>query len=177
MIKQLLHIFAIAFIATQAFKDCEGKILQVPTTTPEPTKEETTSPPEPTTTEPTTPSPTTPTTTPEATTPGTTVSPGGGCRDLTLDACEGEKPFNTLKDVGKDYCQKICKEVYSDRCTFFIYDGLNELCELYDYAEENYAASCKRIAGRPTPTLEECQNSPDPCVVRTLIIYWPFYLL
>ena len=136
MIKQLLHIFAIAFFATQAFKDCEGKILKVPTTTPEPT------------------------------TPETTVSPGGGCRDLTLDACEGEKPFNTLKDVGQDYCQEICKEVYSDKCTFFIYDGLNELCELYDYAEENYAASCKRIAGRPTPTLEECQNSPDPCVVR-----------
>ena len=141
MIKQLLHIFAIAFFATQAFKDCEGKILKVPTTTPEPT-------------------------TPEPTTPETTVSPGGGCRDLTLDACEGEKPFNTLKDVGQDYCQEICKEVYSDKCTFFIYDGLNELCELYDYAEENYAASCKRIAGRPTPTLEECQNSPDPCVVR-----------
>ena len=141
MINQLLHIFAIAFLATQAFKDCEGKILKVPTI------------------------------------PGTTVSPGGGCRDLTLDACEGEKPFNTLKDVGQDYCQEICKEVYSDKCTFFIYDGLNELCELYDYAEENYAASCKRIAGRPTPTLEECQNSPDPCVVRKLIIYWSFYSL
>ena len=153
MIKQLLHIFAIAFIATQAFKDCEGKILMVPTTTPELTT------PEPPTPEPTTPEPTI------------------GCRDLTLDACEGEKPFNTLKDVGQDYCQKICKEVYSDRCTFFIYDGLNELCELYDYAEENYAASCKRIAGRPTPTLEDCQNSPDPCVVRKLIIYWPFYSL
>ena len=159
MIKQLLHIFAIAFIATQAFKNCEGKILMVPTTTPEPTKEEPTTTPEPPTPEPTTPEPTI------------------GCRDLTLDACEGEKPFNTLKDVGQDYCQQICKEVYSDRCTFFIYDGLNELCELYDYAEENYAASCKRIGGRPTPTLEECQNSPDPCVVRKLIIYWPFYSL
>ena len=100
---------------------------------------------------------------------GTTASPGGGgCRDLTLDECEGEKPFNTLKNVGQDYCQEICKEVYSDKCTFFIYDGEDELCELYDYAEENYEASCKRIGGRPTPTLEECQTSPDPCVVRKL---------
>ena len=75
-----------------------------------------------------------------------------------------------MKNKGEDKCQQICREIYSDRCTFFIYDRQNELCELFDYDEEIYVESCSRVGGTPTPTLVECQNSTDPCTVRKIYI-------
>ena len=90
----------------------------------------------------------------------------GDCGDLTLDSCGGDEPFNTLKNTGEEICQQVCRDVYGDKCTFFIYDRANELCELFDFDEEDYAGSCKRIGGTPTPSLADCQESTDPCSVR-----------
>ena len=145
MIKQLLHIFAIAFFATQAFKICEGKILMSQNSVGDGIPEDKIS-------------------------SSTTIGPNpmdGDCRDLTLDACDGgEPPFNTIKDQGVENCQFICANVFTDVCTFFIYDRENELCEMYDYEKEIYVATCTRFGGPPTPSLAECQVSTDPCSVR-----------
>ena len=90
------------------------------------------------------------------------------CRDTTLDFCGNDQtiPFETFTDQGEDICQQICKEVYPDRCIFFIYDREDELCELYDIEEQIYVDSCKRTTGTPKPPLAECKDSNDPCTVR-----------
>ena len=90
------------------------------------------------------------------------------CNDLTFDFCGTDQtiPFETFTDQGEEICQQICREVYPGRCTFFIYDRENELCELYDFNGDIYVDSCKRTAGTPEPTLAECKESNDPCTVR-----------
>ena len=90
------------------------------------------------------------------------------CRDTTLDFCGNDQtiPFETFTDQGEEICQQICREVYPGRCTFFIYDRENELCELYDIEEQIYVDSCKRTTGTPKPPLAECKDSNDPCTVR-----------
>ena len=140
MVKQLVNILAIVFFATQAFKTCDGKILMSQNSLGA--------------------------SIPGIETTAPTDAPTGGCRDLTLDACEGgEPPFNTINQ-GEEQCQQICAEVFPGQCTFYIYDREIGLCQMYDYDKEIYTASCTSFGGPPTTSLDECQNSTDPCSVR-----------
>ena len=107
------------------------------------------------------------------TAPTTTEATNSNCKDITLDVCgnaDQTTPFETVKLLeGQEekVCQEICSDVFPvDRCTFFIYDRENELCELYDFNGDIYVDSCKRTAGTPEPTLTECKESNDPCTVR-----------
>ena len=90
----------------------------------------------------------------------------GDCREWTLDGCESGKPFTTLNIQPESICQQICNEVFGNNCNFFIYDKVKQLCELYDYDEQIYVATCTRLGGTTNSTLDECQNSTDPCLVR-----------
>ena len=115
----------------------------------------------------------------------------GDCRDLTFDECGGDAPFDTLKNIGEAACQVIfflnfnfekkigknhfnffsqlyCSGVYEGQCTFFIYDRKQSLCELFDAEVEDYAGSCNRLGGTPSPNLASCQDSDDECLVRPL---------
>ena len=74
-------------------------------------------------------------------------------------------------DTGESVCQQFCSDVY-DECKFFIYNRKSELCELFNYDKEIYAASCTRTGGTPQPSLNECQNSTDPCLVRKKYILY-----
>ena len=90
---------------------------------------------------------------------------------------ESGKPFTSLNIQPESICQQICNEVFGDKCIFFIYDRVNQLCDLYDYDEQNYVATCTRFGGTTNSTLAECQNSTDPCLVRNGILlpkfFWP----
>jgi hypothetical protein len=93
----------------------------------------------------------------------------GQCRDVTLDDCEyGENgPFESSKGLTEALCQRLCNEVYPGRCTFFIYDRKQEVCELFDTVQDDYISTCKKIGGPRGPEIATCPSDPDPCVVST----------
>ena len=105
--------------------------------------------------------------------PTTTEATNSNCNDITLDVCgnaDQTTPFETVKLLeGQEekVCQEICRDVYPvGRCVFFIYDREDRLCQLFDFDEQIYADSCKKIAATPKPDLAECKESNDPCTVR-----------
>ena len=107
------------------------------------------------------------------TAPTTTEATNSKCNDITLDVCgnaDQTTPFETVKLLeGQEekVCQEICRDVYPvDRCIFFIYDREDRLCQLFDFDEQIYVDSCKKIAATPKPDLAECKESNDPCTVR-----------
>ena len=87
------------------------------------------------------------------------------CQDITLDYCIGNPPFQTLKLSSEENCQEFCSQGFTNVCTFFIHDRQQDLCQLFDYDSQEYADSCALIAATPTPTLTECQESDDECLV------------
>ena len=90
------------------------------------------------------------------------------CQDLTLDDCAASAPFETLKDLGEEEtCQLFCREIFVGVCTFFLYDRMEDICQLYNYEPGDYAAACSILGGTPTPKLADCQTSTDECLVRT----------
>ena len=107
------------------------------------------------------------------TAPTTTEATTSNCKDITLDVCgnaDQTTPFETVKLLeGQEekVCQEICRDIYPvDRCIFFIYDREDRLCQLFDFDEQIYVDSCKKIAATPKPDLAECKESNDPCTVR-----------
>ena len=88
------------------------------------------------------------------------------CHDITLDYCIGNPPFQVLKLSREQDCQEFCSQIFPDVCTFFIHDRQQDLCQLYDYDPQEYADSCDLIAGTPTPSLAECKELNDNCLVR-----------
>ena len=94
------------------------------------------------------------------------------CQDVTLDRCSGNAeipPFETLTLPSAEDCQEYCRDVFTDMCTFFIYDRQQVFCQLFDYDPDVYASSCALIGGTPNPSLTECQESNDECLVRTIL--------
>merc|ERR1712086_200222 len=90
------------------------------------------------------------------------------CSDLTLDDCAASAPFETLKDLGEDgTCQLFCREIFAGVCTFFLYDRMEDICQLYNYEPGDYAAACSILGGTPTPKLADCQASTDECLQFT----------
>ena len=91
------------------------------------------------------------------------------CQDLTLDDCRGktnQPPFSSVKLESEKTCQKYCSDIYPNLCTFFIYDRQQNGCNLYSYDPEDYVESCNQTGGTPLPSLVECKNSNDECLVR-----------
>ena len=94
------------------------------------------------------------------------------CQDVTLDRCSGNEetpPFETLTLPSAEDCQEYCRDVFTDVCTFFIYDRQQVFCQLFDNVPDIYASSCALIGGTPNPSLTECQESNDECLVRTIL--------
>ena len=90
----------------------------------------------------------------------------GNCRDTTLDSCLRDQPFDVFIVPTEEICQQLCREDYADNCVFFIYDRVNQICELFDFNEQDFSDSCQKVGGTPEPSLVECQQSNDPCSVR-----------
>ena len=93
----------------------------------------------------------------------------GGCRDITLESCTRDYPFDIFILPTEELCQQLCREDYADKCIFFLYDRDHENCELFDFSEQEFADSCQKFGGTPEPSLLECQQSNDPCLVRKFI--------
>ena len=95
------------------------------------------------------------------------------CRDLTLDACDYQQagPFESSKGLDQDLCQKFCDQIYAGKCKFFIFDGQEQICQLFDYESGDYVSSCSIIAGTPQPDIASCNSTDDQCAVRLFNFY------
>ena len=89
------------------------------------------------------------------------------CQDITIDKCffDDDGLIETLKDVDEASCQFYCNVIYAGQCNFFIYDHKQVLCELLQEPFGNYVDSCRKIGGPPSPSVDSCQDSNDPCKV------------
>ena len=94
----------------------------------------------------------------------------GDCRDYTFEDCNfANGPFETAKDLDDaSICQQFCSLVYTEDCTFFVWDRINVICELYDYNMTEYLNSCKTLGGSPSPGLEACEEYVDKCMVNII---------
>ena len=94
----------------------------------------------------------------------------GDCRDYTFEDCNfANGPFETAKDLDDaSICQQFCSLVYTEDCTFFVWDTINLICELYDYNMTEYLTSCKTLGGSPSPGLEACGEYVDKCMVNII---------
>jgi hypothetical protein len=89
------------------------------------------------------------------------------CQDFTIDKCFYDQNglIETLKDVDEASCQFYCDVIYKGLCNFFIYDHKQVICELLQEPFGNYVDSCKKVGGPPSPLVQACQQSTDPCKV------------
>ena len=66
-------------------------------------------------------------------------------------------------------CQQYCDQIYEQKCTFFIFDYKQELCDLFDFLKEDFINSCNRVGGPTTPDIATCSNQDvidaDECIV------------
>lgn len=102
------------------------------------------------------------------------------CMDKTLDDCDygDKKPFETAKLGDEKLCQQFCSIIYESKCTFFVYDRREILCQMFDGPVEDYTSSCKITAASPQPNLEDCQAQAenDACLVRFLMFHFFLFI-
>ena len=94
------------------------------------------------------------------------------CQDYTIDKCFYDENglIETLKDIDETSCQFYCDVIYKGLCNFFIYDHKQVVCELLQEPFGNYVESCRKVGGPPSPLVDTCQQSTDPCKVILLNI-------
>lgn len=93
------------------------------------------------------------------------------CKDTSFDICDSNvQAFETAKGLDPTKCQKFCRDIYdgensAEKCTFFIFDKRDNLCQLFDKDVQEYFGSCNVTAGTPQPVLSECQSEDSECKV------------
>ncbi len=86
-----------------------------------------------------------------------------------LDDCNyGDNgPFEISKDLDLALCQEFCNVIYSGRCTFFIFNQNQEICEMFETPMVSFLETCTSIGGPRAPELATClDEATDPCVVN-----------
>ena len=84
-----------------------------------------------------------------------------------MDKCQIDPGglLETVKDISEVNCQFYCNVIYGGKCTFFIYDRREVLCELINEPFENYINSCGKFGGPSSPSISQCYDSDDKCKV------------
>jgi hypothetical protein len=73
-----------------------------------------------------------------------------------------------VKDIEEEACQQYCDIIYQSRCLFFVYDRKQRTCNLLSEPIDDYANTCKKIAGPKAPSIADCKEvADDPCKVRS----------
>ena len=62
----------------------------------------------------------------------------------------------------------FCDQVYHDKCTFWIFDKKQLLCDLFDYPTLDFTQSCKKNGGPKVPNFDTCATDSDDCVVSKI---------
>ena len=100
------------------------------------------------------------------------------CQDYTIDKCFYDENgiIETLKDVDEQNCQFYCDVIYKGICNFFIHDHKQMVCQLLEEPFGNYVDSCKKFGGPPSPSVDTCKQSTNPCKVNQYTTIHPMIL-
>ena len=92
------------------------------------------------------------------------------CMDYSLDGCVIDEDLivQVISGISQQECQALCAVVYKGICNFFTFDITTSKCELTEQHLDDYVDSCSGIAAPPTPSVETCLSSSDPCKVNLL---------
>ena len=68
-------------------------------------------------------------------------------------------------------CQSFCRFIYSERCTWFLYDNKNKECKLFKGQLDDLFKSCNENSFPVFPSFSKCMSvfntsSDDGCYVR-----------
>ena len=93
-----------------------------------------------------------------------------------VEECEhgDNKPFESLNNLGDEFnCQKFCGSYDNPdfhKCTFFIFNRLDNFCDLYDYDVKDYMKTCLKKGMTLTPAFDLCLDFDQPCAVSTFLL-------
>ena len=59
-------------------------------------------------------------------------------------------------------CQNICKELYSDACTWFKYDRTTNDCKIFSGSINSFKEDCQEIGYLKEPSVELCDVIFEP---------------
>ncbi len=91
------------------------------------------------------------------------------CSDTTFDGCNKDAfpAFETAKGLNETTCQKLCKDIYGFKCTYFVFDRRDKSCELFDQDNgQDYFGTCNRVGGTAEPSIADCDTANEDCKVR-----------
>ena len=90
------------------------------------------------------------------------------CQSYSYNRCnfDADSGITTTFGVDDEYCQFLCGD---SSCKYFIYDYIEERCEVYGSLQDpTFSSYCKVHGGPIKPTLDTCKNETrqnDPCKV------------
>ena len=92
------------------------------------------------------------------------------CMDYSLNGCSIDEGMiiTTVSGITQQDCQTLCAVIYKENCNFFTFDFTTNKCELIEQHLDDYVDSCSGIAAPPTPSVDTCLSSVDPCKVCLL---------
>ena len=89
------------------------------------------------------------------------------CSDYSVNGCTINEAMvlETVLEITEHERQIFCAIDYAENCKFFTFDVASQKCELLAQELDDYIETCEEIAAPPTPSVEECLSSDDPCKV------------
>jgi len=93
-----------------------------------------------------------------------------GCAMSYMGKCSAflptDKPDNLIEEVGHiesvQVCQHICKELYPDWCTWFIYDRTTNDCKVFSGSIDSFREDCQELGYQKEPSMEHCDVVYEP---------------
>ena len=91
------------------------------------------------------------------------------CMDYSLTGCTIPKDMiiTTITAITEHDCQSLCAVVYKDECHYFTFEISSGNCELSSGTLQQYTEDCTTIGAPPTPTVDQCLASNNPCKVSS----------
>ena len=88
----------------------------------------------------------------------------GDCQDFVLDNCDYQNNvLETIHGVPQEACHLYCRDIFSDFCTFFVYEKSKENCYIHQDPQQEFFDSCAQVLGPQLPAFSECSALDDPC--------------
>jgi len=99
-----------------------------------------------------------------------------GCTLSAMDKCystlppDGTAPNTLVEEIGQvdgpQKCQAFCKDLYSNTCTWFMYDRTTNDCKLFSGSLDDLRADCNEIGYPREPSYDSCDvvfSGDDGC--------------
>ena len=80
------------------------------------------------------------------------------CTSYYIEKCKYDPDdfIDSIYVKTREKCQASCNDDYPDKCKTFIFDRLNERCDLLKLPLEDYMKTCKLYGGPTTGSVANC---------------------